>query len=264
MKKIALLLFTLVLSINLIAQTEIDFESGTVNDYFDFDSNNFSVILRSNFDTYLNPSANISEIRYLNPATGNDAITLKINPVDQSDNGVITFQINIASPNISPATVWLYNDVIGTSSRIEMNNITLNAWNEWFTANIGVADMVQIGTQYTNYNRLKIFLQQGTDQGTLLFALDNVIVQPHLTLSNPYFEASIFKYFPNPVNDILQFQSKSIIEKLKVLNITGQGVLSANINSREGQLDLSSLNIGLYFLEVTTNNRTEIFKIVKN
>ncbi|TJY37061.1 T9SS type A sorting domain-containing protein [Pontimicrobium aquaticum] len=263
MKKTTILFLSFILSLNSIAQTDIDFESGTVNDYFDYDTNLFSVELKSNFEPYLNPSANISEIRYQSAATGNDAITLKVNPVNQSHNGVITFQINIASPFISPATVWLYNDAIGTSSRIEMNNITLNAWNEWFTANVGVADMDQIGPQYTNYNRLKIFLQKGTDQGTLLFALDNVQVQPHL-LSTTDFEDVKFNFFPNPASESIQFESKKIIESVKLTNVVGKEVLSMTINAKKGKLDVLSLQSGLYFLEVNAQGKKKTIKIIKD
>ena len=265
MKNITILFYALLLSIATTAQTTIDFESGAVNDYFDYNTNLFSVELNPNFDVYLNPSANISEIKYQAGATGNDGIVLKINPVDQSNNGVITFQINIASPYITPATVWVYNDAVGTSSRIEMNNITLNAWNEWFTVNVGVDSMDPIGPQLTNYNRLKIFLQMGTDQGNLLFALDNVQVQPHLSsLSVNQFENSGFACFPNPVQDYIKIQSKENILNLRLMNLGGQEIVSKTVNNTEDNLDMSSLAKGIYFLQLKTRTTSETLKIVKN
>jgi hypothetical protein len=72
-----------------------------------------------------------------------------------------------------------------------------------------------------------------------------------------------FVLYPNPVNDILMIKSSTIIYKISVYNTLGQLLISKNENSKEFSVDLSSLSNGNYFIRLESNNKNELFKIVK-
>ncbi|MCX6184338.1 MAG: T9SS type A sorting domain-containing protein [Flavobacterium sp.] len=72
-----------------------------------------------------------------------------------------------------------------------------------------------------------------------------------------------FVLYPNPVNDILMIKSSTIIHKISVYNTLGQLLISKNENSNEFSVDLSSLSNGNYFIRLESNNKNELFKIVK-
>ncbi len=72
-----------------------------------------------------------------------------------------------------------------------------------------------------------------------------------------------FVIYPNPVNDILMIKSSTIIQKFSVYNTLGQLLITKNENSKEFSVDLSSLSNGNYFIRLESNNKNELFKIVK-
>lgn len=71
------------------------------------------------------------------------------------------------------------------------------------------------------------------------------------------------KYYPNPVNDILTVTNSNDIETLSVINMLGQTIISKQINSNNAQIDLSSLNNGVYFVKVSVEGKNKTLKIIK-
>lgn len=85
------------------------------------------------------------------------------------------------------------------------------------------------------------------------------------TLSVGSFEnENAFTYFPNPVNGALTLKAQQSIQNVRVLNMLGQEVLRTSPNTLESNLDMSALNTGSYFVQVTINNVTETVRIIKN
>jgi hypothetical protein len=71
--------------------------------------------------------------------------------------------------------------------------------------------------------------------------------------------------YPNPVVDNLQieFNSVSEIKDVKVYSILGKLVLSPQYKKENNQIDVSSLNNGIYFLKIETEIGYLIKKIIK-
>lgn len=72
-----------------------------------------------------------------------------------------------------------------------------------------------------------------------------------------------FKMGPNPTNDIIQISSTENIQSIKVYNLLGQQVMDNQINVQSPQINMSSLQNGVYLMEVTIKDTREVFKIVK-
>lgn len=72
---------------------------------------------------------------------------------------------------------------------------------------------------------------------------------------------SEFKIHPNPTTDILNITSKNPIEKLAVYSVSGRKVLEQN--TIENSLDVSSLQNGVYFLEIVSPKGKSVQKFVK-
>lgn len=71
------------------------------------------------------------------------------------------------------------------------------------------------------------------------------------------------RYYPNPVNDILTVTNSNNIETLTVINMLGKTIISKHINSTNTQLDLSSLNNGVYFVKIASEGKNKTLKIIK-
>ncbi|OAH75741.1 hypothetical protein AXA65_02680 [Chryseobacterium sp. FP211-J200] len=68
---------------------------------------------------------------------------------------------------------------------------------------------------------------------------------------------------PNPVKDFIHLNSKTKINKVEVLDLTGKSVYSTTLDKQEAKLDLSFLPKGNYIMKVTSDKKTESFKIIK-
>ncbi len=83
------------------------------------------------------------------------------------------------------------------------------------------------------------------------------------SLSTSIVEEANFKYYPNPVNNVLNVSLNQIIDSIEVYNLLGQKVITATPNANQTQLDVSNLTEGAYLVKVTSNNQTKSFKVLK-
>jgi hypothetical protein len=79
-------------------------------------------------------------------------------------------------------------------------------------------------------------------------------------LSIEDYENLKIKVYPNPTRSKLTIQSLKSIEKITVYSILGN-VVSEELNS--SSIDMSNLESGIYLVNVSTENRTEILKVIK-
>ena len=79
------------------------------------------------------------------------------------------------------------------------------------------------------------------------------------------FKATKFKVYPNPaVSTVTISTTDSEDYKLSVADITGKIVMTKSLNGIENNLDVAALSKGIYFFELTSNQSTEVVKILKN
>ena len=72
-----------------------------------------------------------------------------------------------------------------------------------------------------------------------------------------------FSYYPNPVNDELVLKAQNNIKNVSVYNMLGQEVLRTAPNALDANVNMSELNTGTYFVQVTINDVTETVRIIK-
>ena len=82
-------------------------------------------------------------------------------------------------------------------------------------------------------------------------------------LSAPKFTDAKFSYYPNPTRSQLNITAAKNISKVEIFNLVGQKVQSNTVNASQKQLDISSLQNGVYLMEVTIDKDKQSFKVVK-
>jgi hypothetical protein len=83
---------------------------------------------------------------------------------------------------------------------------------------------------------------------------------------NEYSQEGTFKFYPNPINDILNIDVDILNgnnSKLQILNSLGQIVIEEKIIDPKSQINLSQLPSGIYTLKVFIENNYKTFKIIK-
>ncbi|RDK83468.1 fibronectin type III domain-containing protein [Marinirhabdus gelatinilytica] len=69
------------------------------------------------------------------------------------------------------------------------------------------------------------------------------------------------QFYPNPVQDVLNFSASQVIETLTVYSLTGQIVQTERVGATQGQINLSGLSTGMYLVEVQTSYGNELVKV---
>ncbi|MGB1210966.1 MAG: T9SS type A sorting domain-containing protein, partial [Lacinutrix venerupis] len=85
------------------------------------------------------------------------------------------------------------------------------------------------------------------------------------TLSTRDFNGNtIFSYYPNPVNNTLTLNAQQAINNVTIFNMLGQEVIRTAPNAVSKDVDMSNLQSGTYFVQVTVGSAVETVKIIKN
>lgn len=92
--------------------------------------------------------------------------------------------------------------------------------------------------------------------GPILFTTSSLGVSDH--------PADSFKFYPNPVTDILNVSHKEVIKEITVYSLTGQKVLNTKLNATSGQIKMNHLTSGVYMVEATVGHESIRFRILVN
>ena len=72
-----------------------------------------------------------------------------------------------------------------------------------------------------------------------------------------------FTYFPNPVNDQLTIKAQRDVKDITVFNMLGQMVIRQSPNTRDCFVDMSTMQTGAYFVQVSIGNTIETVRVLK-
>lgn len=88
-----------------------------------------------------------------------------------------------------------------------------------------------------------------------------LVYDPNLSVNQ--FADAKFSYYPNPTRSQLNISAAKNISKVELFNLLGQRIQSNTVNANQKQLDITSLQNGIYLMEVTIENNKQSFKVVK-
>jgi hypothetical protein len=97
--------------------------------------------------------------------------------------------------------------------------------------------------------------------GTVYY--DNIYLHKNTTLGTTDLEASSVKLYPNPATNVLNIESTSTIEKVSVFNLLGQEVISQTPNTELVNLDVESLQVGVYIVKTSINGNVSSTRFIK-
>ena len=76
-------------------------------------------------------------------------------------------------------------------------------------------------------------------------------------------EESYLKVYPNPASDILNIEATDIIDRIELFDVNGRMIEIIDKESPNSSLDISHLDAGIYFVYISQQKITSVFKIVK-
>jgi len=81
-----------------------------------------------------------------------------------------------------------------------------------------------------------------------------------LGINNPKLPSNKLSIVPNPVNNIVHFEGSAVVNTVTITDVTGKIVLTAN---EANNVDVSTLNPGIYFVSAQSDKGVAVTKIVK-
>lgn len=89
------------------------------------------------------------------------------------------------------------------------------------------------------------------------------VISIQTTLENTDVALSNLVVYPNPVRDILNVSLDTAITSIAIYTILGQEVITKTLNTNEGNIDVSSLASGTYFVKVYADKLIKTLKVIK-
>ncbi|MEE1176233.1 MAG: T9SS type A sorting domain-containing protein, partial [Paludibacteraceae bacterium] len=106
-----------------------------------------------------------------------------------------------------------------------------------------------------SYCNNKVTSTPGVTNGTIYCSVDDL--DDYMTLDNQLFA------YPNPTSDILIVTALQPMLSLNVYDLTGRLIKNLEPNDVRCELDLSSCNVGIYYLYAQTNDGVARLKVQK-
>ncbi|WP_294283041.1 GEVED domain-containing protein [uncultured Chryseobacterium sp.] len=72
-----------------------------------------------------------------------------------------------------------------------------------------------------------------------------------------------FKVYPNPTSDVLNFDSRTKVKSVNVVDLSGKVVISSEVNQNKFNIDLSQLPAGTYMVTAQTESGMQSGKVIK-
>ncbi len=206
------------------------------------DPSNFSITSNPNTGG-INTSANCAKLVVNGDASRWAGVWTTDNPFTVDDNNKI-MKVMVYKSVISPFKISF---LTANDQAKELDGLVLEATNtlinEWEVLTFDLSSVV--GTTYAQMNIMPDFPSTARSQGSIDY-WDNISFNTTITGLHKL-DANTIEMFPNPVKDILHFQSKNIA-KVVVRNLVGRTIDVNYINSSESSIDMNNLPAGSYFI----------------
>lgn len=219
----------------------------------------------------------------INEAHGSEILFADFGPDDYLYY-TIRFQ-NTGTANANRVSILNYlpieldeNTLVMLNSSHNYNLTRTGSGLKWFFDNINLVPQSVNNDDSQGYVTFKIKPTAGYAVGTLIENTAEIYFDSNPAIITNTFETlfvsvldsesnsiSNFAVYPNPTNNILNIQNKDngVISKITLIDILGKTIKTSTYNSSEVSLDISTLNPGIYFVEIYSNEVKTIKKIVK-
>lgn len=143
-------------------------------------------------------------------------------------------------------------------------NPTTRYQDPFTTINIDLApyigDVIEIELQHVGRIKDDFSLTAIGGDGTILKQL----VFTGTALSVEDVETSKISLYPNPASSIINIKGLNTETKISIYDSNGRQLKTIQTEENALEIDISEFNVGLYFAEISTKNKIQTFKFIKN
>jgi len=214
--------------------------------------------------------AGINNVSDVDSAEAYENFTLISGTVHAGSSYPAVFEGNTAGEYTNVITVfgdWNHDGVFSIEEATEIAYITNSTGIDGIqgTGTLMIPEDALLGTTVLRVVKTyELPAESSCDPGSGYGQIEDYTLIVEAPLSTPGFAKGNFKYYPNPVKNILTVSADTAIRSVSVFNMLGQEVLSKSIGATSGEVDLSALSSGNYVVKAISDGAVQTFKIIKN
>jgi hypothetical protein len=181
-------------------------------------------------------------------------INVIYNAFDLNSASDESFELYITDDQSSTAA---YQSLLGTYTGITQSGVFGdNTGNDLITQAYSVTEAFVPPSDGTYYIAIRATT---TNSANLLMLLNLGITE---TLGVEEFNADNFKHFINYDTKVLTLQATEDMSNFVLYNTIGQQVLNSGLSTKTHEVNLNTIDVGVYFAKVSIGNKTKTFKIL--
>ncbi|MFD2918009.1 T9SS type A sorting domain-containing protein [Psychroserpens luteus] len=197
--------------------------------------------------------------------SSSESITYTITPDNAGDVVSVEFTF-FSTENNGASACWdgltIHNGADATATTIDPpSGGTIWCWDRNDSPAVGTGDLQGMIITSTDASGALTFVF--TSDGSVTRDGWEAVVSCNTLNVNQFEDSTAFTYFPNPVKNTLTLNAQNEMSNVSVINMLGQEVLTMSPNNVDSVIDMSELQLGVYFVNVTINNTTETIRVIK-
>jgi len=169
------------------------------------------------------------------------------------ESGDLTIETSeVSSSLLSDSIISVYSGTCDALTPVDCNDDNEDDW-DTLMSKVDLSGRTPGETLY-----ISVWIYGGGDSGQFRVSAYDV----NLSVGNS--QTTKLSYFPNPVQDILNFSTTANdISNVQVFNILGQQVATKS-GAAIKEINMSALAAGTYIVKVTANNEVKTIKVIKS
>ncbi len=174
-------------------------------------------------------------------------------------NGTLTITPDVTDPELTVQNITVQLDDQGNAT-ITPADVVTSA-----TDNCGVSDTTLSKSAFTEADKGDVTIDVTVSDEAGNTATKQAVITVMGSSGIIDLEESGVSFFPNPVQDLLTIETGKFSQlQVKVTSLNGEVLISTSLNGENSsQMDLSSLQKGIYFITFSSGETMTIRKIVK-
>lgn len=205
-------------------------------------------------------NASTSPVITVTPTTGSSSYTV----IGANNLGCVNSAVQTIAVNPLPVITVTGNTIIcqGSTANLTASGAGANGSYEWKASTL----YLQSNPVSVNPMATTAYTVTGVDGSNCKGSSVVVVaVDPCLGLENVAGATAQLAVYPNPNNGVFTVvKANGISKSIEVVDVTGRVVLSSNTSANTADINISALANGVYYVKVSSDNTTEVVKVVKH
>ncbi|RMG83863.1 MAG: T9SS C-terminal target domain-containing protein, partial [Bacteroidetes bacterium] len=147
--------------------------------------------------------------------------------------------------------------VTGASVQFEDTDTTNKTYWLWNFDDGNTANGYQVSHTYASPGTYSVCMTAANPCDTSTVCKNITVTQGGATLASSL-SNKIIQLYPNPANEKIQLNANVPVVSCEIHDITGKQVQVYSLNNTFGELDVSNIEAGVYFLKIYTQNKQYI------